>query len=70
MLRVNKMALKPWWQIAVPEKNIRKGEIDESIFVAKRSSFAKAIVPLPCAPMEILLLLKSFRYSIGFWLLR
>jgi len=29
------MALKPWWQIAVPEKNIRKGEIDESIFVAK-----------------------------------
>ncbi|HDH91407.1 MAG TPA: ATP-binding protein [Candidatus Aenigmarchaeota archaeon] len=27
--------LKPWWQVAVPQKNIRKGEIDESIFVAK-----------------------------------
>ncbi len=29
------MSLKPWWQVAVPQKRIRKGDIDESLFAAK-----------------------------------
>ena len=47
------MVSKPWWNIAVPHKDIREGRLDESVFAAKLGDVVRGRGPLEYRDTEI-----------------